>query len=224
MTIQREIERSEPILAQRIGSTLQNDSFRIVKVHDLVHQRRENGHVSNIIDAVMQRNVQGVAPSPAASDIRQVARVRKEVAKLVEGHGHNAVGGEEGLFDAVAVVHVDVHVQDALVHFEQLEDGEDDVVDVAKPGRRVLLGVVESAGPVDGDVTLALVQKTSSFDRPTSRELAELVYAGKYGTVIVDVETCFCLREIQLRVLIHVPMFFFVLNTNKSTMLFFADP
>jgi hypothetical protein len=32
------------------------------------------------------------------------------------------------------------------------------------------------------------------------------------------------LREIQLRVLIHVPMFFFVLNTTKSTMLFFADP
>lgn len=41
---------------------------------------------------------------------------------------------------------------------EQLEDGQDDVVDVAETRGLRLLGVVESAGPVDGDVRLLLVQ------------------------------------------------------------------
>lgn len=41
---------------------------------------------------------------------------------------------------------------------EQLEDGQDDVVDVAETRGLGLLGVVESAGPVDGDVCLLLVQ------------------------------------------------------------------
>lgn len=45
---------------------------------------------------------------------------------------------------------------------EQLEDGEDDVVDVAETRGLGLLGVVESSGPVDGDVCLLLVQLHSS--------------------------------------------------------------
>jgi len=49
---------------------------------------------------------------------------------------------------------------------EQLEDGQHDVVDVAEPRGLGLLGVVESAGPVDGDVRLLLVQ----LQRPSWRE------------------------------------------------------
>lgn len=70
----------------------------------------------------------------------------------MEGAGHDAVGGVEGFFDAVAVVAVDVNVEDAGVGAEELEDAEDDVVDVAEAGGFVLFGVVEAAGPVDGDV------------------------------------------------------------------------
>ena len=41
---------------------------------------------------------------------------------------------------------------------EQLEDGESYVVDVAEAGSLGLLGVVETSGPVDGDVGGLLVQ------------------------------------------------------------------
>lgn len=41
---------------------------------------------------------------------------------------------------------------------EQLEDGQDDVVDVAETRGLRLLGVVESTSPVDGDICLLLVQ------------------------------------------------------------------
>lgn len=41
---------------------------------------------------------------------------------------------------------------------QQLQDGEDDVVNVAETGGLGLLGMVESSSPVDGDVCLLLVQ------------------------------------------------------------------
>ena len=43
------------------------------------------------------------------ADVLDVARAwKEEVAELVEGDGHDAVGRVEGLLDAVAVVDVDV--------------------------------------------------------------------------------------------------------------------
>ena len=49
-------------------------------------------------------------------------------------HGHDAVGGVEGLLHAVAVVNVDVDVQHTLVVLEQLQDGQHDVVDITEAG------------------------------------------------------------------------------------------
>ena len=45
-----------------------------------------------------------------------VASARKVLAVLVERDGHDAVGCVESLLDAVAVVHINVNVQNALVH------------------------------------------------------------------------------------------------------------
>ena len=44
---------------------------------------------------------------------------------LVEGHGHHPVGPDEGGLDAIAVVHVDVHVQHAPEVPEELVVGSD---------------------------------------------------------------------------------------------------
>jgi hypothetical protein len=44
-----------------------------------------------------------------------VSRARKILAELVERDAHDAVGGIEGLLDAIAVVNVDVDVQNALM-------------------------------------------------------------------------------------------------------------
>jgi hypothetical protein len=45
---------------------------------------------------------------------------------------------------------------------EQLKDGQDNVVDVAKAGRLALLGVVQATGPVDADVGLPTVELGSA--------------------------------------------------------------
>lgn len=50
----------------------------------------------------------------------------------MEGDSHDSVGEVEGLLHSVPVVDVDVAIQDARVVFEEFEDGEDDVIDVAE--------------------------------------------------------------------------------------------
>lgn len=53
----------------------------------------------------------------------------------MEGHGHDAVRQVEGFLHAVAVVNVDVDVENPRVVLEQLQDADDDVVDVAEARR-----------------------------------------------------------------------------------------
>ena len=64
---------------------------------------------------------------------RDVARAREEVAELVEGDGHDAVGRVERFFHAVAVVDVDVDVQHAR-EFSGEKEGQGTTL--AAPGSR----------------------------------------------------------------------------------------
>ncbi len=88
--------------------------------------------------------------------VLEPARAGEELVRLVlvERDGHDAVGGEEGLLDAVAVMHVNVDVQHARVDAQQLQDGEHNVVDVAEARRLGPLGVMQPAAPGYGDVGL----------------------------------------------------------------------
>lgn len=62
------------------------------------------------------------------------------------------------MLDSVAMVDVDVDVEDPRVVQEELENGKDDVVDVAKSGGFGLFGVVQASGPIDCDVGLVVGQ------------------------------------------------------------------
>jgi hypothetical protein len=74
------------------------------------------------------------------------------------------------------------------VVLEELEDGEDNVIDIAEPGGLALLGVVEPAGPVDGDV-VAVVELDGAADGSPRVGLAEAVESVEDGTVLADVES-----------------------------------
>ena len=62
-------------------------------------------------------------------------------------------------------------VRKPRAHLEQLQDGEDDVVDVAEAAGLALFGVVEAARPVDGDVRLAGVELDRAADGSAGGEL-----------------------------------------------------
>lgn len=63
----------------------------------------------------------------------------------MERKAHHSVGEIERLLDAISVVDVDVDVEHTRVHFEELLDGEDDVVDVAEAGGGVAMRVMQTA-------------------------------------------------------------------------------
>ena len=57
------------------------------------------------------------------------------------------------LLHAVSMMDVDIDVTNTRVIFEQFQDGDDDIVDVAKSGGLKFLGMMKTAGPVHGDIT-----------------------------------------------------------------------
>lgn len=70
---------------------------------------------------------------------------------------------------------------------EQLEDGKDNVVDIAEPRRLALLGVVQASCPVDGDV-VAVVELDGAADGASRVCLAEVVEAVEDGAVLAYIE------------------------------------
>mmetsp|Transcript_15020 Transcript_15020/g.42583 ORF Transcript_15020/g.42583 Transcript_15020/m.42583 type:complete len:265 (+) Transcript_15020:491-1285(+) len=158
MATERQVETAEAIARDGVRSALEHDCLWGEALEDLGDHRAEDGDELVVRDAVLQRKVDGVALALAHAVVLPVASVGEKVAVLVEAAGHDAVGGVERLFDAVAVVDIYVNVQHALVVFEELENGQHAVVDVAKPAGLRLLGVVQAAGPVDDDVRGAGVE------------------------------------------------------------------
>lgn len=145
--------------------------------------------VTEIVDAFFQRHVHRIVPPDVGADFVHVSGAREEpVTVLVERNGHDAVGQIERLLDSVTVVHVDVDVQHARVVLEQLQYGDDDVVDVAEAGRLELLGVVQPAGPVDGDVAAVLVQLHRAVQRRARVHGTEVVQALEHRAVLAHVE------------------------------------
>lgn len=106
----------------------------------------------------------------------------------MEGYGHNSVGGIKSFFHAVAMMNVNVDVQDTLMVFQKLENGQDNVVDITEAGSFGLLGVVKSTGPVDGNIGGLLVQFDGRGHGSAPGELTELVKSIKHGAILAHVE------------------------------------
>ena len=140
--------------------------------------------VAVVVHAVLEREVDRVVAALARAEVEVVAGAGKVLAVLVEGRRHHAVGRVEGLLHAVAVVDVNVDVEHARVHLEQLQDAQHAVVDVAEAARLALLGVVQPAAPVDDNVRLARVQPRRAADRAARAQLAELKEAVVDGAVL----------------------------------------
>ena len=69
--------------------------------------RNEHARVRLVRDAVLEGNVHRVAAALTAPSVALLARAREELAELVQGKRHDAVGGVKRLLYAVAVVAVE---------------------------------------------------------------------------------------------------------------------
>lgn len=88
------------------------------------------------------------------------------------------------------MVHVNVDIEHSWVHAQQLQDREHNVVDVAEARGFGLFGVVQPAGPVYGDVGLAVDELLGGVERGAGVERAVVPDAVKDGAVVTDVEFC----------------------------------
>ena len=188
-----EVEAAEPVAGQGVCAALQHNRPRPVPLHDVRNDRLEDGVVAGVVDAVAQGHVDRVVLAGAAANVADVPGAGEELAVLVEGDGHDAVGGVEGLLHAVPVVHVNVNVQHAPVVLEQLQDAQHNVVHVAEAGRLPALRVVQPARPVDGNVRLPVVELDGAGNGAPCGDLAELVQPAVHGAVLANVEL---LREL----------------------------
>jgi len=188
MSPNAKVETSEPIARQRVSTALQNDGTWSESFHHLGDDGTEDGAEGFVVHAIVEGEVDGIILPLGVANIEDVAGAGEILTELVEADGHDAVGGVEGLLDAVAVVDVNVDVEDALVLLEELEDGKDAVVDVAEAGGLGLLGVMETAGPVDDDVGAVLVETAGAADGTGRVKLAELEEAVEHRAVLPHVE------------------------------------
>ena len=151
-----QVEAAEPVAAEGVGAALEHDGGGLVSGDHRLHDGFEKVDVVFVVDSIAEWDVEGVVFSGPAANVVPAAGSGEEVVFVVfvEGESHNPVGGEEGLLNAVAVVHVDVNVQHTWVVPEQLQNREHNVVDIAESRRFGFFSVVEPAGPVYRDVGL----------------------------------------------------------------------
>lgn len=74
------------------------------------------------------------------------------------------------------------------MNLEQLKNAEDDIIDITEAGGLGLLGVVEAAGPVEGDIGVLSVELDGGADGAAGGGLAEAEEAVEDGAVLADVE------------------------------------
>jgi hypothetical protein len=122
-----QVEAAQSVTRQAVSAALKYDGFRAVVGHDGLDGRLENVLVGLIGDSVAQREVDGVVLARAYTDIAELTGAGEVLAVFVERDGHDTVGCVEGLFDTIAVVHVDIDVQNALLVAKQLDNTKDNV-------------------------------------------------------------------------------------------------
>lgn len=185
VALHRKVHASQQVLAEGIGAALHNDHIGAVAVHHSRHHSLEKVDVGQVFDAAAQRHIHSEPFACAFSDGSDGACFwEKPFGVLVEADSHDSVCVVEGLFDAVAVVHIDVQVQNPAVDPQQLQDAEHDVIYVAKTAGRGPACVVEAAHPVYGDVSIARYYQVCRIQTATSGQSAVIVQSNEPGTVL----------------------------------------
>jgi hypothetical protein len=108
----RQVEPSEAVTSETICAALNDDTCGAVGDEDGLDDGFKEGDVRVVVDAVAEGDIETVVFSLLGADFVVVSCAGEEVlwVVLVEGEGEDAVGGEEGFLDAVAVVQVNVNV------------------------------------------------------------------------------------------------------------------
>ena len=118
----------------------------------------EDFAVDFVLGAGGKGNVDVVAVAGAVAKFVFKAGVpgEKRSGGLVEGNVENAGLVVEGELDAVAVVGVDIEVDDAASLLEKILDSDDNIIEVAEPGCVIRAGMMEAARGTEDKIDIRL--------------------------------------------------------------------
>lgn len=117
-----EVEAAKSITRQGISTALQDDCSWSVIFHHAADYWLKDTLVALVVDPVTQRDINSVVFSTADANVMKVAGARKEIAIFVERHCHDTIGAVEGFFDTIAVMHINVDIDNARMEAQELNN------------------------------------------------------------------------------------------------------
>ena len=121
-----QVEAAQTVARDGVGAAAHRDGAGLEHLDALAHDLRitsvlmshglEDVAVGIIRHAIFQGDVHRVVLALIHTNVRDIARSGEVVAVFVERNGHHAICEVEGLFDAVAVVDINVDVHYAGMH------------------------------------------------------------------------------------------------------------
>jgi hypothetical protein len=89
--------------------------------------RLKDGLVSRIINTISKREVDSIVLASAYANIPKLTSTGEVLAVLVERDSHDPVGSIERFLNTIAVVNVNVNVENSLLEAEKLNNAKDDI-------------------------------------------------------------------------------------------------
>lgn len=111
-----------------------------------------------VIDPSIQGHIQRIVLPISMADIFHITCPWEKVAILMKRDCHDSVRAIESLLDPIPMMHVNVNVENSIVILQQFQDSQYYVIDIAKPARLHLLGMMQPASPVNADIRRLMIE------------------------------------------------------------------
>jgi len=127
MASHAQVETAQSITREAVSATLENNCFRLIVVHNTLNNWLKDRFVGHIVNTIAKWKVDSVVLSRAYTNVAKLTSTRKVLSVLVKRNSHDSVSGVEGFFDAVAMMDININVQDSLFESQELNDAQNNV-------------------------------------------------------------------------------------------------
>ena len=155
-------EASKSISRETISSSLKQNSIRSKVFDDFWDDRLEDELKALVIESLIEWKVDSMVCSWIFANIIDMSCSWEVIFEFMERTGHNSISQIKRLFDSISMMDIYVNVENSLISFQQLEDSQHTVVDVAESWGLRLFGMMQSSWPIDAVAVLALGEEGGS--------------------------------------------------------------
>jgi hypothetical protein len=86
------------------------------------------------------------------ASVLDITSAWEEIAISMERYGHDSICAVEGFLDSISMMNVDIDIEYSVMIFQELQDGEDNIIDIAEATCLHLFGMMEASRPINADV------------------------------------------------------------------------